>query len=130
MYLTRAEALKPTAVFLDCHQAVNVVMATIKPFLQNIRFHLKIKCYFHVKIGSSRYKRWLQLQKNCLKFHSWHIMPHYANIHIYCVRQTLTPYSHNDKGKQLKVSSPLFTKSQCRHKYEELIVSSAAQREK
>lgn len=38
--------------------------------------------------------------------------------------------SHNDKGKQLKASRPLFTKSQCRHKYEELIVSSAAQREK
>lgn len=38
--------------------------------------------------------------------------------------------SHNDKGKQLKVSSSLFTKSQSKHKYEELIVSSAAQGEK
>lgn len=56
-YLSLAESLRPTPVLSDCHQAVNVVIAAAAAFLQNIRFHLKIECHFHVRICSSRCKR-------------------------------------------------------------------------
>lgn len=39
MYLSSTGTLKPTAMFLDCHHAVNVLIATIQPLLQMIKFH-------------------------------------------------------------------------------------------
>lgn len=41
-----AGALKPTAVLLDCHQAVKGTIAAIPPFLQNIRFHFLKSVFF------------------------------------------------------------------------------------